>query len=562
MSVPTGLPKSEWDDLLAGQPRVVSTAMDPIAGTEFQWLRVTLQSGREYELKMARVGVGEGVRDTAAEYLTDVIGNDSDVPAGGRQQVAVEVRDRFNNPIGDKRVWAETTLAGSSVSPASATTNAAGRATFSYEAPESAGGASVADTIRFSYVGQPGSNFDGEAAENVSMPVTVRGSPSPGAYTVDWQDPSSKSGTLEPCDDRRCILNTDTSSTLGLDVSTSPTADDARVEYAVNDTSVATVSPNEDRTDTSGASSTTLTTQSEGWVKVFASSGADGDVIDVNVTSLSTSTGPAGFSSVRTTSILPYANSQVQRLTFTPDQDLPNGETVTIDLSAAQQTSTLQVNYGSGSASVQQGSGSAGFNSQGANSATVVFTSNGVTAGSQVVVRVTGITAGTPADQSNPYSVSFGRSDGGSSSDSFAAAFDDGTAELSSTSASAMTAGQGGQTQTIRFTPSTALQSGETVVVDLSDAQSGSGNQAQVDYQTANGLSIQSGSGSTQFTQQNTDDATIEYTAGGGGDGASSTVEIDINGLSTGNPGNSPGTYTVGFSREDADTTSTTFDVN
>jgi hypothetical protein len=73
---------------------------------------------------------------------------------------------------------------------------------------------------------------------------------------------------------------------------------------------------------------------------------------------------------------------------------------------------------------------------------------------------------------------------------------------------------------------------------------------------------VTSGSGSVQFTQQNTNDATLQYTAGAGGDGAGSTVEIEIGSVTTGDTSNfPPSTFTAGFSREDADTASATYEV-
>jgi hypothetical protein len=261
------------------------------------------------------------------------------------------------------------------------------------------------------------------------------------------------------------------------------------------------------------------------------------------------------LTSVRATSVLPNVNGQRQTLSFTVGSELPSGEYVAINLSEAQSTSPEQVSYG-GATLVSGGGGinNFGVNNNG-NDAVVNYSSGGLNAGDQVVIRMTGVNTGPPANQSNPYSVPFERTDGGSATDSFSAAYDDGNPELSGVSASDMRPGTG-RTQTVSFSLDTDLENGEQVDIGLSDAQGAGGS--SVNYGNANGASVTSGSGSASLNV-NGDRARITYTSNG--DTAGDTVAIEMSGQNAQLSGGSA-TFTVGFSREDADTASTTFEVS
>jgi hypothetical protein len=69
-------------------------------------LRVDLEGGQVYRLKMANVSVGTNVSEPTPEYVTDIEGDESAVPEGGQQPIVVEVRDAFNNPYSDTEVSA------------------------------------------------------------------------------------------------------------------------------------------------------------------------------------------------------------------------------------------------------------------------------------------------------------------------------------------------------------------------------------------------------------------------------------------------------------------------
>ena len=266
-------------------------------------------------------------------------------------------------------------------------------------------------------------------------------------------------------------------------------------------------------------------------------------------------TGTSGrFSNVRATGMVPNGN-QEQTLSFTPGSDLSDGTTVTINLDEPQQTSPVQVDYGSASiASVS--SGSATWLQQANSGQTrIEYTapSGGVTAGSTVSIRLSSVNAGDLSDQINPYTVDFTRDDTGESlSDDFSVARGSGSPGLNSLSVDSLRPNTGSQTQQISFSPAsgTTLPDGETVYIDLSDAQGSD----DVQYGSAS-VSVANGGGSVQFVEQTSDDVVLRYTSNGATD--ADTLTVELTSVSTGSGANSP--YTVGLSRSDEDTASATF---
>ena len=103
------------------------------------------------------------------------------------------------------------------------------------------------------------------------------------AYEVRWRDPSGENGTTAPCSDTECTLDASVSETLDLTAETIPTAEDATVRFAVSDSTVGTVMPATNETDSAGQTATTLQPEANGSVKIYAASGGSGDVIDVTI---------------------------------------------------------------------------------------------------------------------------------------------------------------------------------------------------------------------------------------------------------------------------------------
>ncbi|EMA33180.1 Ig-like domain-containing protein [Haloarcula japonica] len=168
------LPASEWSVLLEDQ-------IDPNPGNESNEkyvanvtgaegpgslynVTIVFERGPTYRLKMAKAGVGSGSTDESEAYLTTVSDADVTVKQGDSEEITLEVRDAYNNPVSGVTVNGSDTGA---VDPSKATTGNDGQVTFEYQA-DSVG----TNQVNFSL--QPlGTPFDGETPENVSVSIEV-----------------------------------------------------------------------------------------------------------------------------------------------------------------------------------------------------------------------------------------------------------------------------------------------------------------------------------------------------------------------------------------------------
>jgi hypothetical protein len=223
-----------------------------------------------------------------------------------------------------------------------------------------------------------------------------------GAYATVWQSPAGQTGTSS-CNEEDCTFDAGAGGTLTLTADTEPTADDTDVVFAVNNTSVATVTPETDTTGPEGEASTDLTPITDGVVKVYASSGGSGDAINVTISNAGGGVG----NSLRSASVenLGTGDSE-QDLTFTLDRDLTSGETVTIDLSDPQAAN--QVDYRSATASADT-TGRATFTARDTTNAEITYTAYGSeNEGDTVTVMISGFDASGPqAANNSPYDVIF-----------------------------------------------------------------------------------------------------------------------------------------------------------
>ena len=124
----TALSVDTWRDLLATQMTTAGGHVQSVTRPTDGEVRIELETGVTYRLRMARVAVGTNV-DTSAAYLTTVGGSTATVAAG--DEIAVETRDRFNNPVAGATV--EVARGFDLVDESNATTDADGRATFAYD---------------------------------------------------------------------------------------------------------------------------------------------------------------------------------------------------------------------------------------------------------------------------------------------------------------------------------------------------------------------------------------------------------------------------------------------
>jgi len=142
ITVPTQLSVDDWQTLLADERESEGGYVTDVrAGPSPETVLVELRRGVTYDLRLAAVGVDSSY-DTSRppQYITDAAGNGTVIPEGGSQRLAVEVRDRYNNPVSNVTVTNTTALAGASVTTVGTNrTDAQGRVTLEYTAPPDVG---------------------------------------------------------------------------------------------------------------------------------------------------------------------------------------------------------------------------------------------------------------------------------------------------------------------------------------------------------------------------------------------------------------------------------------
>ena len=278
LRVPTTLSEKTWEDLLRdqfGDNGYVDGDEEGVTVSDGV-LTVTLEPGRTYDLKMARVGVGTGVTDEPAHYLTSVDGLTT-ATTGTTQTFTVEVRDEYNNPVSGQEVTFDADEG--NVRPVGdRRSDEDGRVTFEYTAPNSPGD----DTVRVSILnaGRPG--FDGENRQDVEYDVRVQpssGSGDGGArQSVYWVDPGSEPGPATnpaaSCSDIPC-------GELSFSLGTDPSTAGESIELSSSDDSVVSLSQSSVTTDDSGTAQVALAFGGVGEATVRASDGTSSDDVTV-----------------------------------------------------------------------------------------------------------------------------------------------------------------------------------------------------------------------------------------------------------------------------------------
>ncbi|WP_181686494.1 hypothetical protein [Halorhabdus salina] len=292
---------SDWRSLLRDSDQfvdqsgyVVSVDGTPLAEESFDLVSIEFEQSETYTLRMAKVGVGTNTESESARYITDIAGDGGSMQEKSERSVVVEARDKFNNPVSGVELFASVESGPENGSLANSTVNTDedGRAEFRYLAEDIAGQASRNIRINVSLDGQPTSAFDPRGPENVSVTVTVQntdgsgldtgGGNGTGAYVVDWV--SSQSPVKCPNElDEVCTFDASQSSTGAVTMGTDPIAQGATVEYALNDTSIVSLSRSTGVTDSNGKNSTEFQALDNGFVKAYTSSGSSGDTLVLEV---------------------------------------------------------------------------------------------------------------------------------------------------------------------------------------------------------------------------------------------------------------------------------------
>jgi hypothetical protein len=255
-----------------------------------------LRQGENYTLRLAKAGVGTGVTGTDPAYMTRVTADGTTVPEEGTETLVVEVRDAYNNPVSGVNVAGEAPLG--TLVEGNVTTDEDGRATFRYEAPSV--GSETTNDVEFSYPDRSGT-FNADDPEDVVIGVTVQntkgaagaGGSGGAPYTVTWNSPPDDRGVDVGSEgdtlDMQAVVED-----LSIDTSRNRTVEGASVDFAVNNSTVGTLSPSQDVTDGDGEVTTELTAENNGTVRVYAVSGGASDIINVTFTNVTSDPGPPG----------------------------------------------------------------------------------------------------------------------------------------------------------------------------------------------------------------------------------------------------------------------------
>jgi hypothetical protein len=93
LELPTDLPVSDWRELYGDQDHV--TIQNGTAET----VEIILDGDRRYTLKMAGLGLEQGVDKPDAHYIVPAEDGITSIGAGQNATVSYEVRDEYNNPV-------------------------------------------------------------------------------------------------------------------------------------------------------------------------------------------------------------------------------------------------------------------------------------------------------------------------------------------------------------------------------------------------------------------------------------------------------------------------------
>jgi len=182
------LPASEWSVLLEDQidpnpgdmsnERYVASVTGAEGPGSLYNITVVFERGVNYRLKMAKAGVGTRVTSESEAYLTTVGSENITVAKGDSEEIVLEVRDAYNNPVSG--VTVNGTDNRGALDRTEATTDSDGQVTFEYEA--SSNTPIATNQVNFS-LQRLDSSFNGSTPKNVSVNVEVTAGSGTGGNT-------------------------------------------------------------------------------------------------------------------------------------------------------------------------------------------------------------------------------------------------------------------------------------------------------------------------------------------------------------------------------------------
>ncbi|POG55802.1 Ig-like domain-containing protein [Haloferax marisrubri] len=171
ITVPTKLSVGEWRDALEDDGEL----NDPESDDDYVYsvtdgpgdtIFIEMKKGVTYDLRVGAVGVGSGVDDPSAHYLTVVDGaSPRSIAPGDTETLTFEVRDRYNNPVSGVSVNFSTSGSSVSIDTEESTTDSKGRIRVTATGA-SAGTAEVLGSF-------DDETFDAEDRQDAGVEITV-----------------------------------------------------------------------------------------------------------------------------------------------------------------------------------------------------------------------------------------------------------------------------------------------------------------------------------------------------------------------------------------------------
>lgn len=173
--LPTRLGVEDWQSVLRDEDNVVGVSESNELETG---VKIELDDGVEYQLQMAKVGVGTQVTETDGAYIAGVDGDGAEITEGDTHELTVEVRDDYNNP--KRGVTVNASADEGDLEETEKNTRVNGKAKFKYDSEDvDFTSDEVEDQINFSITQgyEPDLSHNPLSVENLTMDLTIKQEP-------------------------------------------------------------------------------------------------------------------------------------------------------------------------------------------------------------------------------------------------------------------------------------------------------------------------------------------------------------------------------------------------
>lgn len=270
--IPTRLSASAWEEIFRADGEFDGTGdttnneyvHNVVSVPGRSAVRVVMEEGVQYRLRMGKVGVGRGVTDVSPAYIT-TIERATSVGTDRSARLAFEVRDEYNNPI------SETVTYSASAGSLSLVSNTDGRVVLDYTAPSAA----QTDTIKVSYLDEGREGFADSNPEDVELSVVVQDTDSTNS-PVSWIPPDLKPGAQT-----NPGVSCPASGCNPIELTALAGSSGTSLEFTSDDSSVASVSPSSATTGSDSRATTGVTLKAQtGVATLTVTDDSTSDTID------------------------------------------------------------------------------------------------------------------------------------------------------------------------------------------------------------------------------------------------------------------------------------------